>query len=103
MWCNHAADILEIEADGFATFEGLQKEMTTIAKSGRGKIISESFHQGKFQLIAKTCMCAGNGKGTVLIIARHNYIEVRPTDLMGAWEQYRLVGFDNRDVKVLLR
>src|SRR5437899_3845907 len=102
MWCHHAADILEIEADGFATFEGLQKEMTTIAKSGRGKIISKSFHQGKFQLIAKTCMCAGNGKGTDPIIARHNFMEVPPTILMGGWEHYRLVGFDDADLKGLL-
>ena len=103
MWCNHAADILEIEADGFATFEGLQKELTAIAKTGRGKIISKSFHQGKFQLIAKTCMCAGAGKGTDPIMAKHNFMEVPPTVLMGGWEHYRLVGFDDSDVKGLLR
>jgi predicted DNA binding protein len=101
MWCNHAADILEIEADGFATFEGLQKELTAIAKTGRGKIISKSFHQGKFQLIAKTCMCAG--AGTDPIMAKHNFMEVPPTVLMGGWEHYRLVGFDDSDVKGLLR
>ena len=103
MWCNHAADILEIEADSFATFEGLQKELTNIAKTGRGKIISKSFHQGKFQLIAKTCMCARGGKGIDPIMARHNFMEVPPTVLMGGWEHYRLVGFDDGDVKGLLR
>ena len=107
MWCNHSADILEIEADGFATFEGLQREFTTISKTGYGKIISKSFHQGKFQLIAKTCMCAqgykGKGQGTDPIIARHNFMEIPPTVLTGGWEYYRLIGFDDSNVKGLLR
>jgi len=48
-------------------------------------------------------MCAGAGKGTDPIMAKHNFMEVPPTVLTGGWEHYRLVGFDDSDVKGLLR
>ena len=47
VWCNSGADILEIEADGFESFEGLQKELTPqcISYGGRyrGQIISKTY------------------------------------------------------------
>ena len=33
LWCNGGADILEIEADGYSTFESLQKEFALQCKT----------------------------------------------------------------------
>lgn len=37
LWCNGHADIVEIEADGFTSFDGVQKELETPRKNFHGK------------------------------------------------------------------
>ncbi len=101
-WCNSAADVLEIEADSLESFEGLQHDLNGMSK-GSGKILSKTIHQGRLQLVAKTCMCASNDASTSPIIERNNFMEIPPVVLMGGWEHYRLLGFDESDVKGLLR
>ncbi len=105
VWCNSGTDILEVEAGGLESFEGLQRELSGQCKSYRGRIISKTYCQDKFQLVARTCTCSAGEKTTSTgpIIERHNFMEVPPTVLMGGWEHYRLVGFDDADLKGLLR
>ncbi|OLD02134.1 MAG: hypothetical protein AUJ07_09370 [Crenarchaeota archaeon 13_1_40CM_3_53_5] len=109
VWCNSGADILEIEADGLESFEGLQRELagqcSRLEGRVRGRIISKTYCQDRFQLVARTCMCTRGEETTSTgpIIERYNFMEVPPTLLMGGWEHYRLVGFDDADMKGLLR
>lgn len=102
-WCNGSADILEIEADGFGTFEELQKELVSSSKALEGKIISKTLCSDKFQLVARTCVCGKPGMPIGTIIERHNFMEVPPMVFMGGWEYHRLVGFDDNDLRGLLR
>src|SRR5213594_1702904 len=109
VWCNSGADILEIEADGLESFEGLQRELagqcSRLEGRIRGRIISKTYCQDRFQLVARTCMCTRGEETTSTgpIIERYKFMEVPPTLLMGGWEHYRLVGFDDADMKGLLR
>lgn len=103
LWCNDAADILEIEADGFASFEELQKELVSSSRIFGGKIISKTLCQDKFQLVARTCLCGKTGTPIGPIVHRNNFMGVPPTVLFGGWEYHRFVGFDDNDVKGLLR
>src|SRR5713226_2895754 len=41
LWCNGHADIVEIETDGFTSFDGVQKELETPRKNFHGKIASK--------------------------------------------------------------
>ncbi|HZY47271.1 MAG TPA: helix-turn-helix domain-containing protein [Candidatus Bathyarchaeia archaeon] len=102
-WCNGSADILEIEANGLETFEQLQKELNSVSNTKSSKIISKTLCQDKFQLVARTCYCGAYGTSAGSIIAKNNFMEVPPTVLMGGWEHYRLVGFDDSDVRGLLK
>lgn len=102
-WCNGSADILEIEANGLETFEQLQRELSLVSKGQSNKILSKTLCQDKFQLVARTCYCGAYGTSANPIISKNNFMEVPPTVLMGGWEHYRLVGFDDSDVKGLLR
>jgi predicted DNA binding protein len=102
-WCNGAADILEIEANGLETYEQLQHELSSASSKHSSRIISKSLCEDKFQLVARTCYCGAYGVSAGTIIAKHNFMEVPPTVLMGGWEHYRLVGFDDSDVKGLLK
>ena len=49
MWCNGAADILEVEADSLESFDGVQKDMSSMSKDQESKILSKTIHQGKLQ------------------------------------------------------
>ena len=106
LWCNGNTDVLEIEAAGFGSFEELQNEITTSTKAHLdGKIISKTYLQDKFQLVARTCCCGSDHKGTPIspIIQRHNFMRIPPLVLAGGWEYHRLVGYDDNDLKGLLR
>src|SRR5438093_3912482 len=109
VWCNSGADILEIEADGLESFEGLQRELagqcSRLEGRVRGRIISKTYCQDRFQLVARTCMCTRGEETTSTgpIIERHNIMEVPPTLFMAAWRHYRLGGFDAADRKGLVR
>lgn len=106
MWCNGSTDVLEIEAAGFASLEELQNEITKTTKAHLdGKIISKTYYQDKFQLVARTCCCGSDHKGTPIspIIERHNFMPIPPLVLAGGWEYHRLVGYDDHDLRGLLR
>lgn len=102
-WCNGSADILEIEANGLEAFEQLQHELSSASSKHSSRILSKTLCQDKFQLVARTCYCGAYGTMASPIIAKHNFMEVPPIVMMGGWEHYRLVGFDDSDLKGLLR
>ena len=102
-WCNSAADVLEVEADSLESFEGMQKDLVLMGKDKGAKILSKTIHQGRLQLVAKTCVCNKMETSTTPIIERNNFMEIPPTVLLGGWEHYRLLGFEQSDLKGLLR
>jgi predicted DNA binding protein len=85
------------------TYEQLQQELSSASSKHSSRIISKSLCEDKFQLVARTCYCGAYGASAGTIIDKHNFMEVPPTVLMGGWEHYRLVGFDDSDVKGLLK
>ena len=106
LWCNGGTDVLEIEAAGLGSFEDLQKEITSTTNAHLdGKIISKTYCQDKFQLVARTCCCGSDHKGTPIspMINRHNFMRIPPLVLAGGWEYHRLVGYDDNDLKGLLK
>ncbi len=103
LWCNTSTDILEIEADGLESYDGIQREMTRQSKETKSRILSKTLRGGRFQIVAKTCSCGYNKNPTEPIFEKHNFLEVPPVVLTQGWEHYRLIGFDASDVKGLLR
>ncbi len=104
MWCNSGADILEIESNDLDAFEGIQKELASISKQYETKILSKTITQGRIQLVTKTCSCEEMVKTpTDEIFEKYDFMEVPPSVMTGGWEHYRLVGFENSDLKGLLK
>lgn len=103
-WCNSGTDILEIEANNLEAFEGIQKELASMSKEYSAKILSKTITQGKVQFVAKTCACDLMVKTpTDEIYEKYDFMEVPPSVMTGGWEHYRLVGFENSDLRGLLR
>ncbi len=103
MWCNGSADILEVEADSLESFDGIQKDLSTMSKDQGSRILSKTIHQGKLQLVAKTCACRLIPTSTSPIFEKYNFMEVPPDVMAGGWEHYRLIGFDEHDLAGMLR
>ncbi len=103
LWCNGSTDIMEIESAGLANFEELQKELTLMSKTHKSRIISKTLCQDKFQLVARSCCCGGPQPGVGTIAEEHNFMRVPPPVFLGGWEYHRLVGFDDNDLRGLLK
>ncbi len=74
-----------------------------MGKDKGAKILSKTIHHGRLQLVAKTCVCNKMEASTSPIIERNNFMEIPPTVLLGGWEHYRLLGFEESDLKGLMR
>jgi predicted DNA binding protein len=104
LWCNDHTDILEIESDGLDSFQELQKELELYSTRHKSKIIGKTLCQDKFQLIARTCMCGPQDGITVGSVVRaNNFLQMPPPVFFGGWEYHRLVGFEDNDVRRLLK
>ena len=104
LWCNDHTDILEIESDGLDSFQQIQKELEYYSTRYKSKIIDKTLCQDKFQLVARTCLCGSEDNITVGSVARaNNFLQMPPPVFFGGWEYHRLVGFDDNDVRGLLK
>ncbi|HYY92673.1 MAG TPA: helix-turn-helix domain-containing protein [Candidatus Dormibacteraeota bacterium] len=104
LWCNDHTDILEIESDGLDSFQQIQKELEYYSTRYKSKIIDKTLCQDKFQLVARTCLCGSEDSITVGSVARaNNFLQMPPPVFFGGWEYHRLVGFDDNDVRGLLK
>ena len=104
LWCNDHTDILEIESDGLDSFQEMQKELVYYSKEYQSKIIAKTLCQDKFQMVVRTCIC-GVGQGTSVgsIVRANNFLQMPPPVFFGGWEYHRLVGFEDNDVRGLLK
>ena len=104
LWCNDHTDILEIESDGLDSFQEMQKELVYYSKEYQSKIIAKTLCQDKFQMVVRTCIC-GVGQGTSVgsIVSANNFLQMPPPVFFGGWEYHRLVGFEDNDVRGLLK
>lgn len=104
MWCNSGADILEIESGNLDSFEGIQKELASMSKEYGSKILSKTITQGNVQFVAKACACTKMVKNSTNdIFEKYDFMPVPPDVMTGGWEYYRLVGFDNSDLRGMLK
>src|SRR2546426_8477079 len=96
LWCNGNTDVLEIEAAGFGSLEELQNEITTSTKAHLdGKIISKTYLQDKFQLVARKRCFGSDHKGTPIspIIQGNNFMRIPPLVLWGGSGKHPLGGY----------
>lgn len=104
LWCNDHTDILEIESDGLDSFQEIQKELAFYSTHYKSRIIGKTLCQDKFQLVARTCICGADDGVSVGSVARaNNFLQMPPPVFFGGWEYHRLVGFDDNDVRGLMK
>src|SRR5437667_8964704 len=82
----------------------MQKELAYYSKEYQSKIIAKTLCQDKFQMVVRTCIC-GVGQGTSVgsIVRANNFLQMPRPVFFGGWEYHRLVGFEDNDVRGLLK
>jgi predicted DNA binding protein len=104
LWCYDHTDIFEIESDRSELYEPIEKEVMAVAKEQNSKIVSKTYRPDKIQLVARTCCCGGEGKMALTPIFRqHNFMEIPPVIFFDGWEYHRLIGYDDADVRGVLK
>ncbi len=59
--------------------------------------------KGKVQCIAKTCACLRINPSISEIIEQNNCLGVAPVVYTGGWEHHRIIGFQDQDLRSLLK
>jgi predicted DNA binding protein len=104
LWCNDHTDILEIESNGLDSFQEIQKELALYSTRYKSKIIGKTLCQDKFQLVARACICGpADGITVGSVVRANNFLQIPPPVFFGGWEYHRLVGFEDNDVRSLLK
>lgn len=102
-WCNSKADILEVECPDAQSFEEVQKGIGLLCKKQGTRIISKSMVEGRVQFVAKTCACLKIKPSIHELMESNNCLGIAPAVYTGGWEQHRVIGFRDFDLRNLLK
>jgi len=103
LWRTNGAEFFEIESPNVGSFKSIQKDLASLSKQYPAKVLARVATQVRAHLIAKTCTCDSTIKDhTKELFEKHDFMEIPPEVMTGGWEHYRLVGFDNSDLRGLL-
>ncbi len=100
LWCNNKKDVLEITCDEIDLFQRIQADMDSFEKELGVKVLRKSFSSTNAQLVIQTCSCHLQPTPSICsVIEKHNSMEVQPTIYKEGWEWYRVIAFNQKDIK----
>lgn len=98
-WCNNEVDVLEITAEDPRAFESLQKDVKSMEKALKTKILRQSSSNRNVQLLIQHCGCEQVPAPVSPVFERNNCLEIQPATYRGGWEYYRLISFNDKDLR----
>jgi len=98
-WCNNDTDVLEITAEDPAAFESLRKDVKSMEKALKTKIMRTSNSSRNVQLLIQHCGCENVPAPVSPVFEKNNCLEIQPATYRGGWEYYRLISFSERDLR----
>jgi len=97
-WCNNNIHVAEVDCADIETYTIVEPALKELLLWKGGKILKKNFLEGNLQLIVRTCIC--NKISTVLdVVEKHSCLIVQPEVYYGGWEEYRVIGFREKDYK----
>jgi len=101
-WCNSETDVLEISADDPATLGDLQKDLKTVERALKTKILRKSNSSRNVQIVIAHCGCKNVPAPVSPVFEKNNCLELQPAIYKGGWEYYRVISFSERDMPKVL-
>jgi hypothetical protein len=99
-WCNNKVHVAEVDCRDIETYTRVESDLKELLLWKGGKILKKNFLEGSLQLIVRTCIC--NKISTVLdVVEKHSCLIVQPEVYYGGWEEYRVIGFREKDYKLM--
>lgn len=102
-WCNKERDVMEItcENDGPEAARELSESILLVKKELSLKIRRKAISSRSAQLVSQACACGGVSNSTASLIEKHNCLKMDPVFLKRGWAWYRILAFQQSDVKNL--
>ena len=101
-WCNNVKSVLEISADDPILFEGLTKDIKSLEKALKSKVIRKWNSNRNVQIVLLRCGCKNVPTPVGPVFEKHNCLALQPTSLKGGWEYYRIISFSQKEMRKLL-
>jgi predicted DNA binding protein len=101
-WCNSETDVLEITMGDPKSLEKLQKDIKSLEKALKTKVMRKSNSSGNLQLVVQHCGCANVPAPVSPVLEKNHCLELQPCVYKGGWEYYRVVSFSERDMRKVI-
>ena len=98
-WCNNDIDVLEITAEDPVVFQSLHKDVKSMEKALKTKIVRTSNSSRNVQLLIQHCGCENVPAPVGPVFDKNNCLVIQPTGYRDGWEYYRLVSFSEKDLR----
>jgi len=99
-WCNNNVHVAEIDCADIETYTRVEPALKELLLWKGGKILKKNFLEGNLQLIIRTCICSKISNISD-VVERHACLVVPPEVYYGGWEEYRVIGFREKDYKLM--
>ncbi len=101
-WCNSETDVLEITADDPSAIEAVQKDLKSVERALKAKILRKSNTSRNVQIVVQHCGCENVPAPVSPVFEKNNCLELQPAIYREGWEYYRLISFSERDLRKVI-
>jgi hypothetical protein len=100
-WCNNNIHVAEVDCADIETYTRVEPDLKELLLWKGGKILKKNFLEGNLQLIVRTCICSKISPNVLGVVEKHSCLIVPPEVYYGGWEEYRVIGFREKDYKLM--
>ena len=99
-WCNVEFDVLEITHWNPDDFQSMVEDLDGMIREIGGQELHRSWTDSKLQVLTK-CSCMNSENNTSRMFGRNMCLELYPAIFTEGWEWYRVVAFEENNLKAL--
>ena len=100
-WCNKNVHVAEVDCADIETYTRVEPALKELLLWKGGKLLKKNFLEGNLQLIVRTCTCSKISPNILDVVEKHACLIVPPEVYYGGWEEYRVIGFREKDYKLM--
>jgi predicted DNA binding protein len=102
-WCNKERDVIELSCDDDPEdLQELRESIPVLRRALAVKIMRKTVSGRSAQLVTEACSCRGEATSTPSLIERNNCLKIDPVFLRRGSAWYRILAFQQSDIKNLL-
>jgi predicted DNA binding protein len=100
-WCNKHVHVSELGCGDIESYTRVEPALRELLRWKGGRVLKKNFVGGNIQLIVRTCVCDKISPNIMEVAEKHSCMILPPEVYYGGWEQYRAIGFREKDYKLM--